>query len=589
MQSSPRAHHYFSVRRRTLALLLLGTVLLPAALFGAWSWLSLRSAMAEAEEQAALLARVVQEQASKVLESNRLANSRICDLTHGVGNAELHRREREFHRRMAQIADGLPQALALSVFDASGALVVSSRYYPVPPVDISKREDFRAVVAEGNTPHVSALVKGSISPEMTFKDSMQRRSATDELLGMVSVSLRPAYFAEFYQDVLVKAGGFTAALVRRDGAVLSAYPPVPPTGLPPELLAELEHAPATGAERMLRTAGLDGRNSIVTLRPIAGGRLYAVIGVPLAAIRAEWRHQMLTAALIAAIPCVALWLLGWQSLRRLREEEAAYLSWQRERSRREDLEKRYRQSRKLEAVGRLMASVAHDFRNVLSIISAHTDVLLLRSGVPVDRAVAGIRKGVASGSALAGRLLGLATKREHLRERICLRDELLECEPLIRAALGPRVALRCRVEPDCRDILADKCELELALVNLAANARDAMPEGGIFELTAANVAAADRQSPEFPEGLEGRLVCLNARDNGIGMPPEVARRALEALYTTKPGTCGTGLGLTQVSDFCQEAGGAASIDSELGVGTTVRLYLPAADSRRLPREVAVPD
>lgn len=588
MPSIPRAHHYFSVRRRTLTLLLLGTVLLPAALLATWGWLSLRGAMAEAEEQAALLARVVQEQASKVLESNRLVNNRICDLTQGVGNAELHRREREFHRRLAQIADDLPQALALSVFDTSGALVVSSRYYPVPPVDISKREDFRAVVAEGNPSHISALVKGSISPEPMFKDSMPRRGATDELLGMVSVSLRPAYFADFYQDVLVKADGYTAALVRRDGAVLSAFPPVPARSLPPLLLAELQRSPPTGPERMLRTAGLDGRDSIVTLRPIAAGKLYAAIGVPVAAIHAEWRHQMLTAALIALIPCLALWLLGWQSLRRLREEELAYQSWQRERSRREELEKRYRESRKLEAVGRLMASVAHDFRNVLSIISAHADVLLLRAGMPVEQAVAGIRKGVASGSALAGRLLGMATKREHRRERIRLRDALHECEPLIRAALGPRVALQCRIEPDCRDILADKCEFELALVNLAANARDAMPEGGIFALYAANVVQADRQCAGFPEGLAGRLVCLKASDNGIGMPPEVARRALEALYTTKSGSRGTGLGLTQVSDFCQEAGGAASIESQLGAGTTVRLYLPAADARGAMREGARP-
>lgn len=577
MPADSRTHHYFFVRRRTLALLLVGTVLLPAALLAAWGWLSLNSAMAEAEEQSALLARVVQEQASKVLESNRLANNRICDLTHGIGNTELQRREREFHRRLAQIADDLPQALALSVFDMHGALLVSSRYFPVPPVDISQREDFRAVVSEGNATHISALVHGSISPQPMFKDSMPRRGVADELLGMVSVSLRPGYFADFYQDVLVKAEGYTAALVRRDGAVLSAYPPMTRSVLPPELLAELMRSPA-GSERMLRTAGLDGRDSIVALRPIAAGRLYAATVVPLAAIRAGWRHHMLTAALIALVPCAALWLLGWQSLRRLRDEELAYLSWQRERGRREDLEKRYRESRKLEAVGRLMASVAHDFRNVLSIISAHTDVLLLRAGMPVEPAVAGIRKGVASGTALAGRLLGLATKREHRRERICLRDALRECESLIRAALGPRVALQCRIEPDCRDILADKSELELALVNLAANARDAMPEGGIFELRAANVAPAERQCAQFPEGLAGRLVCLKASDNGMGMPPEVSRRALEAMYTTKPGSRGTGLGLTQVSDFCEEAGGAASIESQVGVGTTVRLYLPGAGS-----------
>ncbi|MCT9124601.1 ATP-binding protein [Cupriavidus gilardii] len=244
-------------------------------------------------------------------------------------------------------------------------------------------------------------------------------------------------------------------------------------------------------------------------------------------------------------------------------------------------------------------------------------------------ALAGIRKSLASGALLADRLLGVVRRREHRREAIALAEELQQCDPLIRATLGPGIALRYAVSPDCLPVHADRCELGLALLNLAANARDAMPEGGLLEIGAANLGAAcggaatlppeldarrgpedsadgaDRHRPvertDEPAGdpagesagesaddpgtdtatpMRGVYVRLWVSDSGIGMPAHVADRALEPLFTTKPDGVGTGLGLSQVADFCREAGGAVTVRSAPGKGTTVTLFLPAC---QLPR------
>jgi signal transduction histidine kinase len=649
-QADPQAD--FPLRRRVTALLLASTLLLPLCLLAGWGWLALHDAFADAERQCALLARVVQEHASKVMESNRLADQRLRDLTVQWSNADIRHHELELHRRMARMGRRLPQAFALGIFGDDGTLLVSSLLYPAPMLNIAEREDYRAIMVDREPMHLSAVLIGGVIPEPVFKASMPRMHG-QRLAGIVSIALRPSYFADFYRQLLENTDGYRAALVRSDGAVLAAYPWPDPDAA--RFAAVVRHArDSDGPQRIERA---DGHAWLVTVHPIGDGVASAMVSVPYRVIYRAWWRRMAPASLAAGVVSAVLCLSLWSALRRIRAEEAVRRRWRDERARREQLEKRYRQSRKFEAMGQLIGSVAHDFRNVLAVISAYTDVLLLRTGVAgsseraerADRAnrtaLAGIRKSLASGALLAERLLGVVRRREHRREAIALQEELQQCDPLIRATLGSGIALRYAVSADCLPVLADRCELGLALLNLAANARDAMPEGGVLEIGAANLGAAYGGAATLPPGLAARAaseepsddahraghraeshaeeddaeeddaeeddaeeddaeeddaeedradddprdaaapmrgvyVRIWVSDSGIGMPAHVADRALEPLFTTKPDGAGTGLGLSQVSDFCREAGGAVTVRSAPGKGTTVTLFLPACQPSR---------
>jgi signal transduction histidine kinase len=570
-------HDYFATQRRTLRALLVAAIVFPAAVLSFWAWFSMQDAFSEAEQQTARLARVIQEHTWQVFDGNYQINSRVREVTQGMSDAQLAQHEHDIHVRLADISGGVVHASSLSIFGADGTLLASSRFYPVPKVNIRDREDYKAIAIDKQPFHVSEVVTGRVISERIFNASMPRLGANKEVIGIVSVSLRPAYFTGFYKDVLSQDRLATAALVRRDGAVLAAYPTSTPAIASAAIVERLQHAYGRESDAVLRTSSVAGEDSVVAHRAVGTGVLNAVVSIPVSAIHAQWRQRLYVAAAIAAVPSFALWALMWMSLRRLTREEEAYCRWQEEVNKRQEVEERYRQSRKLEAIGQLIASVAHDFRNVLSVISFNTDLMILRPNAPREKPLAGIKKGLSSGVALTSQLLGMARKREYRKEVLRIAQELDGWTPLIRSTLGSRIQLRYDIAADCWEILADRAELELALLNLASNARDAMPDGGLFEVSASNV----RLDGHGPQGLEGDYVCISARDTGRGIPLDLVERVFEPLFTTKTAGLGTGLGLSQVREFCHECNGVALIASRPGNGTDVRLYLPPAPGSEL--------
>lgn len=566
----PGTRRYFRAQRRALLALLAGVVILPAVLLGTWAALALQGDIRQAEMRVARLARVLQEHARNLLESDLQVNNRIRDLTSGWDDAALRARQHELHGRLADIAGALPQTVSLSIFDARGMLVASSRVYPVPSLSVGEREDFRAVVDQGQPVFVTGVHAGRLSKQPIFNISMPRLDPSGAVAGMVSMAMRPAYFSDFYQEVLAEEGGARAALVRADGALLAAYPALTGETIPAALRETLQRESEGPLDWISRMPGLTGQDSLVARLPVNAG-LHAVVEIPIEVVHQQWRKRVDFAVWITLLPSLLLWTMVWVSLRRLRREEQSYLRWQHEFNLRQQVEERYRQARRLEAVGHLMTSVAHDFRNVLSVISVNTDLLIARPEIGRERALAGIRKAVASGVALSGQLIGMARTRSHRKEVLSLAQEAESWSPLLRSTLGGRIRLRYEIAPDCARICGDRSELELAMINLAANARDAMPEGGTVTIAATNVHLDGSR----PAGLRGNYVLLRVRDTGAGMTPEVAARAFEPLFTTKEADLGTGLGLAQVHDFCREVDGAAEIHSEPGKGTEVALYLPA--------------
>ena len=240
-------------------------------------------------------------------------------------------------------------------------------------------------------------------------------------------------------------------------------------------------------------------------------------------------------------------------------------------------EQRLSQGQRVEALGCLTGGIAHDFNNLLGVISnsAH---LMSRHAAAADLQVplAATLRAVDAGSQLTQHLLRFAGHRPVRPQTLVLASYIPETLQLVRSLVGSRFQIVVHVAADTAPVRVDPSELELALVNLALNAREAMPAGGELRLTVRNADAFDLEDLDLEDlELERRWVLITVGDNGPGIKPEVAARVFEPFFTTKPAGQGTGLGLSQVHGFCVQAGGAARLASTPGVGTTVSMFLPA--------------
>ncbi len=247
-------------------------------------------------------------------------------------------------------------------------------------------------------------------------------------------------------------------------------------------------------------------------------------------------------------------------------------------SARRDLEQNLRQAQKMEAVGRLAGGVAHDFSNVLAVILGYSDLLMrdLPAGDPRLREYAeGIVEAAHRAVGVTRQLLTLSRKKLLRPEVLSLNKVVQDLGKLLCRAIGERIELTTRLGEVVSPVIADADQLAQVLINLAVNARDAMPDGGPLEISTSNADLAD-PAPDL--GLAaGRFVTLSVKDGGCGMTEDVRSRIFEPFFTTKES--GTGLGLATVYGIVRQAGGAIRVESRVGAGSTFTVYLPAADER----------
>ena len=235
-----------------------------------------------------------------------------------------------------------------------------------------------------------------------------------------------------------------------------------------------------------------------------------------------------------------------------------------------------RQAQKMEAVGQLTGGVAHDFNNLLQIVSANLDLAIAdaRGNPKTAERLQNAISAVERGSRLTAQLLAFA-RRQALDPRSTNLGRLInDMTDLLRRTLGERVEIESVVSGGLWNTLVDPSQVENAILNLAINARDAMPEGGKLTIEVANAYLDDTYATQHAEVVPGQYVMLGVSDTGTGMPPEVVARVFDPFFTTKPEGKGTGLGLSQVYGFVKQSGGHVKIYSEPGQGTTVKIYLP---------------
>lgn len=243
---------------------------------------------------------------------------------------------------------------------------------------------------------------------------------------------------------------------------------------------------------------------------------------------------------------------------------------------REHAENLLRQSQKMEAVGQLTAGIAHDFNNLLTVIAGNLELIQSRAeDRRLKHQVETIQRALHRGARLTDQLLAFSHQRMLRPRAVSIKALLSETEPLLARAVGDEVTVRLKLDEDVGHCLIDPTELQASMLNLAINARDAMPEGGSLTIAAKRVARIAGAADDAPPG---GYVMIAVADSGQGMTAEVRDRAFDPFYTTKQVGKGTGLGLSQVYGFIRQSGGHVSIESDVGAGTTVRLYLPASEA-----------
>ena len=258
----------------------------------------------------------------------------------------------------------------------------------------------------------------------------------------------------------------------------------------------------------------------------------------------------------------------WEANQALKQEAAE----------REAAEAQLRQVQKMEAVGQLTGGIAHDFNNMLAVVVGGIDLALRRLNGPRREVMMHLNnamEGATRAAALTRRLLSFARSEPLLPERVDTTELITGMSDLLDRTLGERIRIEVETDSDAWPTYVDPHQLENAIVNLAVNARDAMDGQGQMRIATENVQLAANQVGDV---RAGDYVKVSVTDTGCGMPPDVLERAFEPFFTTKPVGKGTGLGLSQIFGFAHESGGEVGIESQVGRGTSVSIYLPRTEA-----------
>jgi signal transduction histidine kinase len=332
---------------------------------------------------------------------------------------------------------------------------------------------------------------------------------------------------------------------------------------------------------------------------VFGGRRYAVQTVPTATYDEQHRRWDSWAVLVAGVFSTGLLgaslMLATGYTRRIEievGERTKDLAAMNQRLKMEIKERRHaeaalRQAQRMEAIGQLTGGVAHDFNNLLTVVGGNAE--LLHENAPTDtvrRQASAIMLAAERGARLTRQLLAFSRSQTEQAEPTDLQQRTREIADMLSRSLRADIEVAVEVSPDLWPVAIDPAEFELALLNVAVNARDAMPNGGCFRVNARNVSVGSGD-PTY-QGLLADFIAVTMSDTGTGMEADVQGRAFEPYFTTKEAGSGSGLGLFQVYGFAKQSGGTATIESAPGKGTSITLFLPRATAHPITASIVAP-
>ena len=554
---------------RLLKTMIVASIVIPAAIFSYASWVAYHNAFDHADEQLVATMRVMSEQAVSVFQSVDLTFTSVDAILGDLSDEEIKASEQKLHLQLGKIEKALSAVDGILIADKDGHTVASSAIYPVrADGGIGDRNYFIAQKERDAGTFISAVLKPRVRTEPFFAVSRRRPLRDGAFTGVVMVAVLPKEFSDFYSQLAGNTGA-SFSLIKADGAILARHPD--PTGditrFGPNsgFIRSVAAQPEGG---IVTDISVDGSERRIGYRKLGYADLYVADELPTDAIFAAWRQTM-TPHLYFGVPAT-LFLFGLVILIKRRTQE-----FYAEAERRELAEQALRQSQKMEAVGQLTGGVAHDFNNLLTIIIGNLGIA--KRGVVearAERALVNALAGAERAAQLTQRLLAFSRLQPLNPQALDVNRLIVNVSDILTRLLGETIELETISGAGLWKIEVDVSELESALLNLAINARDAMPKGGKLTIETSN-AYLDEEYCRHHTGVKpGQYVLVAVSDNGIGMSPDTIDRAFEPFYTTKEAGKGTGLGLSQVYGFIKQSGGHIKIYSELGEGSTVKLYLP---------------
>ena len=549
-----------------LQFLAIASLVGPVLFFTYTAWDSHRRISQQADERIERALDVVQEHTLKAFQTIERTMAETNEVVRDLPPEQIQADEARIQRRLKRTQDTLSQIEAIWLFDKAGHPLVSSTVLPVPrDLDNSERDYFKAQAEQDAGTFIGGSITSKIGGIRFFVVSQRRPTSDGGFDGIVAVSVRPEHFHNFYGRIS-RGIADSFGLIRADGEFLARYPSRGEEAMRLNPQSGFLQAIRYNQEAGLFTAvsQIDGIQRRIGYRKVPGYPLYVQVGIETAALSRNLWSSM-SGLLGFGIP--ATLLLFGVSLYALQRTRSFHV----EVERREVAEAALKQAQRLEAVGHLTGGVAHDFNNLLMVVKGNIDRL---RRYPAEerqkRSLDAIETAAVRDASLVRQLLSFSRQQTHEPAVIGLSRYLPDLQDMLRSSLRGDIAIDMRVPPDLWNTKVDLNELELAILNIAVNARDAMPDGGRLLIEAWNVILRD---PDII-GLKGEFVALSLTDTGSGIPEHVLPHVFEPFYTTKEVGKGTGLGLSQVYGFARQSGGTATALAESGRGTTITLYLP---------------
>lgn len=570
--------------------LLAVALLVPMALFGSAAYKNRKEVIGAGADTIARTTAIIHEHARKVFETQELALGRIDERLDGKTQADIA--DPATSAFLGWLQKGLEQVVSICVADQNGLILASSQIW-APGSSIAGRDYFTHQRDADIGVYISEPFVGIATKKPFFAISRRLNANQPGFNGTVNIVASPDYFQRFFAEAAPPYEHF-AALIRADGFILASDPPLPELDklLPGGMFnQQITSEPIGGS---FRTAlSIDGVERDWSYRHVGAYPAYVLFGVRPDIILQPWYTNLQVYGALATLAALTLLAVSWLSLNRARAEQAALVQLRQEITQRQSAEHQLRHAQRLEAVGQLTGGIAHDFNNLmtailgnLELIGRAADTIRLdpASAEAGNAALVKIRRlahtaagAVQRGSRLTKSLLAFSRSQPLHTEAVDVNDLLGEFSDLIRQAVGPRITVTFQLDPAFPQAWADAPQLEAAVLNLAINARDAMDGGvGRLQIKTSPAMMTIIDLAGNPEAKPGPFVQISVEDTGSGMPPDVMAKAFEPFFTTKPIGQGTGLGLSQVFGFVRQLGGHVSIESEVGHGTSVSLFLPRA-------------
>jgi signal transduction histidine kinase/ActR/RegA family two-component response regulator len=556
-----------------LKLMLVLAVLMPAALFAYLTLSNLVEIRQKADQDLVHIGDLAEAYSLRIFQTIELGLNESQEILRTRPDEQIRAGEASLHERLRGLARGLPQLDAVWAFDKDGRPLVSSSVFPVPPtLNNSDRDYFQAQVAGLGKLYVGKVVTARVGQFPIFTMSRPRASESENFSGVVAAAIKPDVLVGFFRQ-LAKGEDQFVALIREDGTFLARYPEDPAAfSTRTSNVFGQERAQNATAGTYTSVSPVDRREKRVAYRKITGYPVYVLAGQPSSIVWDELKSNMLGHLAFGTPVTLLLIALSYLALVRTRDFLAGV-------EQREKMEDALRQAQKMESLGQLTGGIAHDFNNLLTGIIGSLDLLQSRLNQGrtegLQRYLSSAMTSANRAAALTHRLLAFARRQPLDPKPVNAAELVTSFEEMLHRTIGENIELVRRSDKDLWLTRCDPHQLESAILNLAINARDAMPDGGKLRIETGNAALREGDPVLVrTDAAPGEYVRVSVRDSGAGMSPDVIARAFDPFFTTKPLGQGTGLGLSMVYGFVRQSHGFVRIESSVGEGTNVEMYLP---------------